>query len=196
MSWRDHTLYYIRHGETDWNAQRRLQGTSDVPLNDTGRAQAARHGVTLAGLDEDWATFDFVASPLSRTRETHEIVVSHLNGTVPKVRLDARLREVEFGRWEGRTWSAIEQEEPEGHAIYLTKAWDEAPHGGESYGDVAARVESWLETVNGDTVIVSHGGVSRVLRALYLGLEGNSATALPTPQTTFFRFRDGQVDRI
>lgn len=196
MSWRDHTLYFIRHGETDWNAARRIQGASDIPLNDTGRAQAARHGATMAGLDEDWTSFDFAASPLSRTRETYKIVTSHLNDDIPPVRFDARLREIEFDRWEGRTWSEVESAEPEGHAIYLTKAWDQAPHGGESYGDVAARVEAFLETVTGDTVIVSHGGVSRVLRALYLGLEGNSATALPVPQTTFFRFRDGQVDRI
>ena len=188
--------YFIRHGETDWNAQRRIQGASDIPLNDTGRAQAARHGATMAGLDEDWSTFDFVASPLSRTRETHKIVVSHLRDDLPQVRFDARLREIEFNRWEGLSWSYIESTEPEAHLIYRTKGWDEAPHGGESYGDVAARVEAWLETVRRDTVIVSHGGVSRVLRALYLGLEGNRATDLPVPQTTFFRFRGGQVDRI
>ncbi|MHA1524172.1 MAG: histidine phosphatase family protein [Alphaproteobacteria bacterium] len=196
MSWRDHTLYFIRHGETEWNALRKLQGSTDIPLNDIGKAQAARHGATLAGLDEDWSRFDFVASPMSRTRQTVDIVAGHLNGAGRQVHFEPRLREIEFGSWEGRTWSDIEREDPRDYDIFFNRGWNQAPHGGESYGDVSARVADWLETVTRDTVIVSHGGVSRVLRGLYQDLEANIIATLPTPQTTFFRFRDGQVDRI
>ena len=67
-------IYLIRHGQTDWNAEGRLQGQADTGLNDTGRAQATRNGEFLAGLVADPAAFDFVASPLSRTRETMERV--------------------------------------------------------------------------------------------------------------------------
>ena len=69
------TLYFIRHGETDWNAVQRYQGQTDIPLNDKGRAQAARNGRTLISrLGPAAATLDYVASPLSRASETMAIV--------------------------------------------------------------------------------------------------------------------------
>src|SRR4051794_29820914 len=67
-----HTLYFIRHGETDWNAEARLQGQRDVPLNDFGRVQAEEAGARLRGLVLHYEDLDYVASPLSRTRETME----------------------------------------------------------------------------------------------------------------------------
>ena len=69
------TLYFVRHGETDWNAVRRYQGQTDTPLNDKGRGQAAHNGQTLRRvLDSTAANFDFVASPLLRTAETMRII--------------------------------------------------------------------------------------------------------------------------
>ncbi|MFL6825821.1 MAG: phosphoglycerate mutase family protein, partial [Bradyrhizobium sp.] len=72
------TIYYIRHGETDWNAEGKLQGTRDIPLNDLGRKQAAQAGAILATLFErderDEASLRFVASPLGRARSTMELV--------------------------------------------------------------------------------------------------------------------------
>ena len=69
----DVTIYFIRHGETDWNAQARYQGQADVPMNETGRTQARRNGETLRRLLPDIASADFVASPLARARETMRI---------------------------------------------------------------------------------------------------------------------------
>src|SRR5690606_32233692 len=66
------TIYLVRHGQTDWNAEYRLQGQADTDLNETGRAQAGRNGRRLAGLVADPAGFDFVSSPMRRTRETME----------------------------------------------------------------------------------------------------------------------------
>ena len=68
-------MYLVRHGQTDWNAEMRLQGQKDIPLNDFGRKQAARNGSKLSTLIGDPAQFDFVASPLGRTCETMEIIL-------------------------------------------------------------------------------------------------------------------------
>ena len=68
------SIYFVRHGQTDWNAEKRLQGQTDIPINARGRAQARRNGRLLAGYLADPAALDYVASPLGRTRETMEIL--------------------------------------------------------------------------------------------------------------------------
>ena len=70
----DVTIYFIRHGETEWNAEARYQGQADIPMNARGRAQANRNGESLRPLLPAIATADYVASPLPRARETMEIV--------------------------------------------------------------------------------------------------------------------------
>ena len=75
----DVTIYFIRHGETDWNAQARYQGQADVPMNETGRAQARRNGEALRALLPGIAGADLVASPLQRARETMRIVRATLD---------------------------------------------------------------------------------------------------------------------
>jgi broad specificity phosphatase PhoE len=73
------TIYFIRHGETDWNKIQRYQGQTDIPLNDTGRAQAARNGRVLGEvIGAGKAQVDFVASPLERATETMEIVRANM----------------------------------------------------------------------------------------------------------------------
>src|SRR6185312_12901881 len=89
------TLYFIRHGETDWNRDQRYQGQRDIPLNATGRGQAARNGKVLAGaLGERAAGLDYVASPLERARETMQIVRRELGLPPDAFRTDDRLKEV------------------------------------------------------------------------------------------------------
>jgi len=98
-------LYFVRHGETDWNLAQRYQGRQDVPLNRTGRAQAARNGRALAqALGRRAATLDYVASPLMRARETMEIVREELGLGRGAYRLDDRLAEINYGHWEGQLW--------------------------------------------------------------------------------------------
>src|SRR3954454_16381515 len=87
-----HTLYFIRHGETDWNAEARLQGQRDIPLNDFGRVQAEEAGARLRALVLHYADLDYVASPLSRTRDTMELMREAI-GLAPRVyREDERLK--------------------------------------------------------------------------------------------------------
>src|ERR1700676_1530845 len=99
------TIYYIRHGETQWNADGRLQGVQDVPLNDLGRSQATHAGHVLADLFErhghDKAQLPYVSSPLRRARTTMELVRGVLKLPPQDYAIDDRLREIGYGQWEG-----------------------------------------------------------------------------------------------
>ena len=111
------TIYYIRHGETEWNALGRLQGTQDIPLNDLGRRQAASAGAILAGLfardGRSEASLEFVASPLIRARSTMELVRGSLSLPPVPYAIDARLREIGYGQWEGATLAQMQVEDPD-----------------------------------------------------------------------------------
>ncbi|MEZ5844914.1 MAG: histidine phosphatase family protein [Hyphomicrobiaceae bacterium] len=185
------TLYYVRHGETDWNAARRLQGQTDTLLNDIGRAQARRNGEALRDALGDPSRFDFISSPMKRTSETMEIVREAIGLERGGCRFDARLREIHFGHWEGRTWLELPDVDPQEYAARRRDAYRWRPRGGESYADVAERVAEWLATVERDAVVVSHGGVSRVLRGLVLGLTPEEIAELPVPQDRVLLLKDG-----
>src|SRR6476659_8445346 len=105
------TIYYVRHGLTDWNVQQRLQGRNDVPLNAEGRAQSARCGeVLLDLLERDGKTpaeLGYVSSPLGRARTTMEIVRTTLGLQPTDFPVDARLAEIAFGEWEGLTYTDV-----------------------------------------------------------------------------------------
>jgi probable phosphoglycerate mutase len=183
------TVYFIRHGETDWNAERRLQGQTNVPLNDTGRLQAARNGRVLKELNRHPDSFDFVASPLSRARQTMEIVRAELGLPPDGFRVDERLKEIHFGRWEGRRWSELPALDPQGFADREADPFHWRPNGGESYADLARRTVAWLQDVVRDTVAVSHGGVSRTLRGHILRLDPSDVPFLEVPQHKVLQLR-------
>ena len=110
------TIYYIRHGETEWNADGRLQGTRDIPLNDLGRKQAADAGSILADLfardGRSEQSLAFVASPLGRARSTMELVRGALELPPADYSIDNRLREIGYGDWEGSTLRQMQASDP------------------------------------------------------------------------------------
>jgi probable phosphoglycerate mutase len=177
------TLYFVRHGETDWNLAKRYQGQRDIPLNGTGRAQAARNGRVLARtLAASAATLDYVASPLARARETMEIIRGELALAPGTYRTDDRLKEIHYGHWEGLLWDELSQVDPAGVAARAADTWNWQPDGGESLQALSRRVEGWLTEISRNSVIVAHGGVSRVLRGLALRLPTAEILSLPVPQ--------------
>lgn len=167
-------LYFLRHGETDWNAIGRLQGQKDIALNARGRAQAEQAGKTLkkllasAGLNP--AELPFQASPLGRTRETMALARLALGLPAEGGGYDDRLKEFTFGRWEGLTWPEASAAEPALARARETDKWNFRPPGGESYADLAERIKPWLAEQHGPSVVVSHGGVARTLMHLIGGL--------------------------
>ena len=110
------TLYFVRHGETDWNAAARYQGQVDIPLNDKGREQARQNGLTLKAKLPAPASLDFIASPLGRTRETMAIIRAAIGLPADGVRYDERLREMNYGHWEGQLAADLPKTDPEGVA--------------------------------------------------------------------------------
>jgi broad specificity phosphatase PhoE len=164
-------FYFIRHGETDWNAERRLQGRRDVPLNDRGRRQAAHCGATLCNLIADRGRvpedFAWISSPLSRARETMDIVRGVLGLPAEGITTDPRLAELSFGRWEGMTYREISVVDGPALVVRARDKWDFRPPGGESYADLLARLRAWYDGVNGNVVVTAHGGVARALMVLF-----------------------------
>lgn len=171
-------IYMIRHGQTDWNAELRMQGQRDIPLNALGREQASGNGRALKALIGDAAgTYDFVASPLSRTRETMERVRRAMGLDPLAYRTDERLVELNFGDWEGHTLGEIEEIWPDRLDARHRGKWDFIPPGpdAESYEILSWRVGSWLRSVTRPTVCVSHGGVMRSILRLVGGYGGDEA---------------------
>jgi len=175
-------LYVVRHGETDWNHEGRLQGQRDIPLNETGRAQAARNGQVLRGALPRPNNVHFVASPLIRARETMELIRGRMGLDPYDYRTDIRLQELSFGRWEGLTLPELKHADPAGYRARRDRRWAVVPPGGESYAMLADRVEPVLGALDRDTVLVAHGGVMRAIRVLLCGSDPQEAALLPTPQ--------------
>ena len=157
------TIYFLRHGETDWNVAYRLQGQQDIPINETGRAQAKKNGQALAVLLDDPDRFRYIASPLGRTRETMNIVRQELGLPSHGFETDDRLKEISFGLWETHTFDELRETVPDAVDARHTDKWNFTPPQGESYARMLERVKSWLPYVTEDSVVVCHGGVLRVL---------------------------------
>ncbi len=183
------TIYCIRHGETDWNAESRYQGQADIPLNDKGRKQARRNGEVLRKFLPTIAAADFVSSPLDRTRETMTIIRNALGLPPDAYRQDPLLREVDYGHWEGKLLSDLPRLDPAGMENRQADPFNWRPEGGESYADLYERVAQWLKTVDRDTVAVTHGGISRTLRGHLLGTDMNTILDLEVPQDRILRIK-------
>jgi probable phosphoglycerate mutase len=189
-------LFFTRHGQTDWNAEGRYQGARDIPLNAIGRTQADQNGLLLAELFErehrSPAEFTWHVSPLSRARETMERIRAHLEGPLPDVRIDPRLIEVSFGIYEGRLHTELANGELAIAGERDAEFWHFRPPEGESYGDLAERVEAFGRTLTGPAIVVAHGGVLRVLRRLIEDFPPDKAVNWFPPQDSIVHFLDGR----
>lgn len=192
-------LYIIRHGETDWNVAGRWQGHTDIPLNDRGRGQARDNGRKLATYFADNGVspqhFDYITSPLGRAFETMQLVQAHLETPVRTV-VEPRLKELGFGAWEGHTWGEVEAKDPTATTRRTADPINFAPVNGESYAMVRTRVQAALAALVRPSVIVTHGGVVRVLRMLMLDLEPLEATRFPVPQDKILVLGPGEENWI
>ncbi|MEO0370142.1 MAG: histidine phosphatase family protein [Pseudomonadota bacterium] len=152
-------IWFLRHGQTQWNKERRLQGHLDSPLTDLGLAQAASQAEIMAPILSADPDLTCLVSPLGRAMHTAEIA---LGGRACVT--DPRLAEVATGDWEGQLRDRL----PTGgrNDLFLYTA---AP-GGEGFDALEARVQAVLDGITGPTVIVSHGLLGKVLRGLVRGL--------------------------
>ncbi|MEM7567977.1 MAG: histidine phosphatase family protein, partial [Pseudomonadota bacterium] len=168
-------LYVLRHGQTDWNAEGRLQGATDIPLNALGRSQARRNGEALAAHLPDPSALRYAASPLRRASETLAIAREAMGLEREDFHRDERLMEARFGAWEGRLMRDIKAEEPDLWEAARLDRWNVTPPGAEgtaeSFKTLAARVEAFLaetiHTASDDMLVATHGGTMRVIRVLF-----------------------------
>jgi len=193
------TLYYIRHGLTDWNVEGRLQGGRDTPLNDRGRAQARECADVLRGLfARDGLAADslhYVSSPLVRASETMDIVRSALGLAPGGYAREPRLKEIAFGDWEGLTYLDVVKRDPTIVDAREARKWGFRPPGGETYAEVARRVGEWYATLDRDTVVTAHGGTARALVG-HLGIAApDDAAHQPIDQGCVYVFADRTLTR-
>ncbi|WGH78247.1 histidine phosphatase family protein [Jannaschia ovalis] len=167
--------FILRHGQTEWNLERRLQGTLDSRLTPLGRVQAARQGAILRAHGIAAPVF---VSPRGRARAT--AALAGLSG-----RIEPRLAEIGLGDWQGLLMAEL----PAGSGV----DWKFAAPGGESRAALEARVASLLEDLPARAILVTHGVLGMALRARLLG--GADWDALAEPQGVVIHTRDG-VERI
>lgn len=193
------TVYYIRHGETDWNVARRLQGRRDIPLNAKGREQATHCGgllrdlLTRNGCDPE--NLKYLSSPLGRARETMERLRAAMGLAPAAYALDEQLAEISFGAWEGFTVAQMHARDPAGIVQREQDKFHFLPPGGESYEMVMARMGAWYEKLTEDVVVTYHGGTARGLMA-YLGIaKPAAAPLLDIDQGVVYVFRGATLGR-
>lgn len=189
-------IYLVRHGETEWNVERRMQGRMESRLTPLGRRQAAAMAELLADLilrdpPEPWR---LVSSPLGRARETAEAIGGRLG--LP-IETDERLAEIAFGEWEGKLRDEVSAQHA---ALFAGREWLVNPPGGETYDQVWARASGWLSDQLADpahrVIAVSHGVTGRLVRGAYAGLDRQATLNQDVPQDAVYRLANGQVDRF
>ena len=188
------TLYVVRHGRTPWNAEGRLQGQRDIPLEDFGRDQARGNGRLLKSILGPAEGFVFISSPLIRARETMELIRAEMSLPPQAYECDERIKEVCFGDWEGKTRRNLQQECPDLLADRDQDGWNFTPPKGESYAEMSQRIEAWLRNTCRDSIVVAHGGVMRILQVLVSDAPRQQATDLPAPQDQVMRIRGNSIE--
>ncbi|WOC15343.1 histidine phosphatase family protein [Pseudochrobactrum sp. MP213Fo] len=194
-------IYFSRHGETDWNVSQRVQGQMDIDINAHGRTQADRNGDMLKSLIGTAEGFDFVASPLRRTRETMERIRTRMGLDPLAYRTDPLLMEVHFGDWQGHMMEEFESVGVGGAGLLKQREddkWTFVPPGehAESYQILSQRIAKWLKTVQGKTVCVTHGGCIRTLFYLIEGVSGHDAAHLSVPQDKLLKLENNRLEWV
>ncbi len=185
-------LLLLRHGETLWNREGRMQGERDSGLTDLGRAQSAAAGLLLQALGVGPGTHVARTSPQGRAQETARVALGPLGlHAVP----EPRLSEIAVGRWTGLTFAEIAAGWPGPPGEGVLAGYARCP-GGEALAEVASRAEAVLASLDGPAVLVSHGVTLRVLSSVALGLPLAAAEDLACPQGWVVRLRDGRWDPL
>lgn len=188
-------IVLVRHGETFWNREGRIQGHTESDLTPLGERQAAAMARVVADLveangGEGWR---LVSSPIGRARRTAAMVAE---ATGLPVETDARLAEIHVGRWEGRLRSEVAEAHPE---LFAGREWFFGAPGGETFEDVTARATGWLATLPPEperrVIAVSHGVWGRLLRGAYAGFSRQETLSQDVPQDAVYTLRDGRLAR-
>jgi len=185
-------IYFIRHGQTDWNVQGLIQGWTDIPLNEKGHNQARAVAAALRHVPYFTPDFDFVVSPLLRARQTMGYIAEALELDPQQIAIEPAITELGFGVWEGRPFWELKAS-----PIYPAHPEDRynwRPEAGESYEDGHARINRWLDTLERPTVVVAHGAIGRCLVADIAGLPRRNLVELAMRQGHYCKLTGGKAE--
>jgi len=191
-------IYLVRHGQTEYNVERRIQGNGDSSLTALGREQARRMGLTLRQLigGEEATIF---ASPLGRTRATASILAQAAGIDEGQIVFDDDLKEIHMGVWEGLTHHQIALDWPDFRSRDGLE-WHFTSPDGERFEGMTARLARALDRVAAHPaphrVIVSHGVAGRLLRGIHAALPRRETLSLDIPQDAFFVLEQGGIRRV
>ena len=187
-------IYVVRHGQTTFNAEGRMQGHLDSPLTALGIRQAEAMADLLDREIADKAGWSIIASPLGRTRHTAQIIASRLGLSIE---IEPRIIEVSFGSWDGWLRSDLRSQFPE---IFNLPEWQVESPDGETYDGLHGRIADWLGSLPPESerklIAVCHGGSGRMIRGGYLGLDRTATWQQEVPQDAVFALAGGRETRL
>lgn len=186
-------IYLLRHGQTNYNHEGRMQGQLESQLTELGMAQAQAMADLLKEQIDDLAGWRLLASPLKRTRQSAAIVGATLG---LEVEIEPALIEVGCGAWEDRLYADLAKEHP---GVFAGRDWFFQAPEGERFEDVDGRVRPWLAAQAPEPrklIAVAHGVSGSLLRGAYLGLSREETLAQDMPQDAIFRLAEGAVQRL
>lgn len=189
------TWYFVRHGETDWNAEKRMQGQWESSLNENGRQHADTNGRWLAdlGIEHVWA------SPQVRVRQTAEIISKHMP-LAANPQFDDRLKEWSSGDWSGMLYADIAVERPDEWAAWMADQYGYRPPNGENFQDLEVRANSFLADAaehDAQTVAVfAHGFIIRVTVGQLAGLSPDDVLSVKQANDVVIRVRETEDGKV
>ena len=186
-------IYFVRHGETDWNREGRIQGQIDIPLNDTGHCSRSAVARALKSCLGDTRIDRFVVSPLTRARQTMGYLARELRPSRTSHRGRARLQELGFRHLGGPSLQGT-QADPRLSAATPHERYHWRPEDGESYADGVNVWHNGSADLDGPTVIVAHGAIGRCIVGLAAGLKAEQLVLTEMPQGRFCRLMNGRMD--
>ncbi len=174
-------LFLVRHGETEWNREGRIQGVLDSPLTNEGMIQARRN----AGILKSMLVKRLIASPLGRAAKTANIIAEE---TGARCEFDERLKERDCGTWGGMTWDEAERSHPEIWHARSENPYGFTPPGGESLADLEPRIRTMLAELElgGELALVTHGITMRVLLRCLLELDTREVSRIRCPNNIVY----------
>ena len=182
-------LYYVRHGETDWNVQGLIQGWTDTPLNQRGHAQARAVAQALTAIPDVSGGLHFVVSPLQRARQTMGYIADALSLEQARIAVEPAVTELGFGVWEGKPFWELKASPL--YPAHPEDRYSWRPERGESYADGHLRINDWLDRLDRPTVVVAHGAIGRCLIAEITGLPRRDCVELVMRQGYYCKLERG-----
>ena len=178
------TIYFVRHGQTEWNASGRMQGQKNSDLNEVGRKQAEVHGRLLAALGIE----AMYASPLDRARQTAEIVRRYVDR---EIRFDDRIMEWDCGDWSGHLRARVRTRWPEQWAALVADPFHYRGPGCENYPDMIARTQPFVDELVANPAsaiaVISHGLIGRVMVGMLMGYSETEMLGFRQPNDVIYR---------